>query len=234
MADFKFSELAVFSALDGTEITAISQAGVSKKVPLASMQFFFGALPPIQDKDLNTPPTLNGTTDIHKTYIVGPSPTGAWASHANKIANWTGTVWVIYAPIEGWKASVLDEDIDYRYSGSAWVAGTNPNTVTVLTIVAGVVTINCALGDYFTLSLGANVTSIVFTNLPASPIGATKMVEIVQDGTGGRTVVFPASFDWDNGTIPTVSSTASTKDLLAITSFNQGASWNADLSKGRV
>ena len=38
------------------------------------------------------------------------------------------------------------------------------NAVNALSNAAGVVNINCALGDYFTLTLGANVTSITFTN----------------------------------------------------------------------
>jgi cell division protein FtsX len=52
------------------------------------------------------------------------------------------------------------------------------SAVTALAIASGVVNINCALGDYFTLALNANVTSLTFSNLPASGTGRTLIVTI--------------------------------------------------------
>lgn len=73
------------------------------------------------DKDLNTPPGSPTTGD---KYIVGPSPTGAWATHSNHVAYWNAVNWDFYIPVEGWRVAVLDEDVDYRYSGTAWVLST--------------------------------------------------------------------------------------------------------------
>lgn len=101
------------------------------------------------------------------------------------------------------------------------------NVVNVLSISSGNVTVDCSLGDYFTLALNANVTGWTFTNvLP----GCTLMIEITQDSTA-RTVAWPASFKWAGGSAGAVSTAAATKDVLAISTFNAGGAWRATLGK---
>lgn len=119
------------------------------------------------------------------------------------------------------------------YSRKSGIAMADRNVVNALTNSAGVVNIDCSLGDYFTLALGANVTSITFSNLPASGKAASLMVRVTQDPSTARTVAWPASFRWE-GTAPAVSTTLSAVDLLAITSFDQGTKWDGTLSKGRA
>lgn len=104
------------------------------------------------------------------------------------------------------------------------------NTVTALSISSGVVNIDCALGDYFTLTLTANVTSITFSNLPGSGKGASKVVRITQ-GSGPYTVAWPASFKWVSGTADAVSTTNGDVDVLGIVTFDNGTSWQAKVSK---
>lgn len=70
------------------------------------------------DKDLSTPPGSPSTGD---KYIIGGSPTGVWSGRANQIAYYDGVIWQFWAPVEGWRIAVLDEDTDYRYNGSSWV-----------------------------------------------------------------------------------------------------------------
>lgn len=72
----------------------------------------------VLDKDLSTPP---GSPVEGNSYIIGPAPTGVWTGRSNQIAYWNGVIWQFYIPEEGWRMPVLDEDADYRYSGSAWV-----------------------------------------------------------------------------------------------------------------
>jgi len=103
--------------------------------------------------------------------------------------------------------------------------------VNALTISSGVVNIDCSLGDYFTLSLSANVTSITFTNLPSSGKATTKMLKITQNASAAKTVAFPASFKWQGGVAGVVSTGLSAVDELAITTHDQGTSWQADLGK---
>lgn len=97
--------------------------------------------------------------------------------------------------------------------------------VSALAIVAGVVDIDCALGNLRTLELTGNVTSITFSNLPAAGKGQSIAIRIKQDATGGRTVAFPASFKAIGGTDTAVPSTANAYALLTITTFDQGTRW---------
>jgi len=116
--------------------------------------------------------------------------------------------------------------------GNVFLISSNiPDAVVALSISSGVVAINCDLGDYFTLSISANVTSITFSNLPASGYARTLMIKFTQDATTAHTVTWPASFKWAGGTAGTVSTVLSTKDVLAITTFDQGTTWNATLAK---
>lgn len=103
-------------------------------------------------------------------------------------------------------------------------------TVTALSNVAGTVTIDCSLGDYFTLVLGANVTTIAFTNLPGSGRGASKMLRITQ-GSGPYTVAWPASFKWAGGTPGAVSTANGAVDLVALTTYDNGTTWNVTIAK---
>lgn len=67
----------------------------------------------------NAPPSLTGGGNA---YIIGASPTGAWAGNAGKIAQDQGSSWGIYTPAEGWTADDQDQNGPYRYNGSAWIA----------------------------------------------------------------------------------------------------------------
>lgn len=107
----------------------------------------------------------------------------------------------------------------------------NKNVATALTSAAGVVTIDCALGDYFTLTLTENVTSIVFTNKVGAGYGMTKMLKITQHASAAKTVAWPASFKWAGGSAGVMSTTLSAYDRLAITSDDNGTSWDATLAK---
>ena len=117
-----------------------------------------------------------------------------------------------------------------RRIDAAELGASDRSTVTALSISSGVVDIDCALGDYFTLALTANVTSITFSNLPASGHGASLMVQITQDTTP-RTVAWPASFKWAGGSAGAVSTGSGAKDVLAITTFDAGTAWKATLAK---
>lgn len=106
-----------------------------------------------------------------------------------------------------------------------------PDAVTALSISTGVVNIDCSLGDYFTLAISANVTSITFSNLPAAGYARTLMIRFTQDATTAYTVAWPASFKWAGGTAGVISTTLSAVDVLAITTFDQGTSWQSTLAK---
>lgn len=74
----------------------------------------------VLDKDENDPPTtVSG--DAGKRWIVGSTPTGAWAGYAGYVALCTGAdLWRFIEPKEGFEAWVIDEGVKYRYESSAW------------------------------------------------------------------------------------------------------------------
>lgn len=166
-------------------------------------------------------------------YIIAATHTGAqWAGFTPlDLAIYSGGTWYAFAPVTGVVVNVAGAL--YRYTGSAWAAiagAPDRSAVSVLTPASGVVTIDCSLGDYFTLAPTANVTSIVFTNLPAAGKGASLMIRFTQDTTA-RTVAWPASFKWPGGVAGAVSTGSGAIDLIAITSFDQGTSWRATIAK---
>lgn len=110
--------------------------------------------------------------------------------------------------------------------------GSSRSTVTALSIAAGVVNIDYSLGDYFTLALTANVTSITFSNLPGAGNGASLAVRLQQDGTGSRTVALPASFKQITGSDSAVQSAANAYTVLMITTFDNGTRWEYSMKAG--
>lgn len=105
--------------------------------------------------------------------------------------------------------------------------GVDRNLVNILTPSSGNVPLDCALGDYFKLAPTANVTGWTITNVPPA---CSLMIQFTQDATA-RTIAWPASFTWAGGAAGVVSTGAGVKDLLAITTFDGGATWRATLAK---
>ncbi len=94
--------------------------------------------------------------------------------------------------------------------------------------VAATTTIDCNAGNVFTLNMTTNVATFNVFN-PAS--GQTINVRFIQDGTGGRTIAWPASFNWAGGTAPALSTAANKVDLLVATYFADTGLWLASLTK---
>jgi len=122
-------------------------------------------------------------------------------------------------------------NIIYQGSGGSVAAVTN-TAVTAVTSIGGVLTIDCSLGDYFTTTLFENITSIVYTNTAGVGFGMSKFIQITQDNTTARTVALPSSkYKTSGGAALTVSTTLGDRDDLALTSLNNGTTWDAVLSK---
>lgn len=83
-------------------------------------------------------------------------------------------------------------------------------TPVALTDGANIAT-DCSLSNNFTVTLGGNRTLDNPTNLVA---GRTYTWTVTQDGTGGRTLAYGSYFDFPGGTAPTLSTAASSVDLI--------------------
>ena len=100
--------------------------------------------------------------------------------------------------------------------------------VTAVASVAGVVTLDYALGDYFALALTENVISWVISNPPSAGKGFSLMVQLTQ-GAAAYTAVKPGTTA--GGAALDVSAAPGAIDLLAISSFDNGATLRSTIAK---
>ncbi len=103
--------------------------------------------------------------------------------------------------------------------------------VTPVSSSAGVLTINCALGDYFTVALTENIDSWAFTNTPGTGYGMSKIITFTQHAGSAKTVAMPTGSTWAGGTVGVISTGLGAVDILALTSTNNGSTWRNTLAK---
>ena len=69
---------------------------------------------------LTAPPGSEVNGDI---YLISGTPSGAWSSFSDgDLVQYTSSAWVRFAPAEGWRVWVSDEDIGYTYDGTSWLS----------------------------------------------------------------------------------------------------------------
>ena len=89
----------------------------------------------------------------------------------------------------------------------------------------GATTLDIENGNVFHNTLTGNVT-FTFSNPIASDDMTSFTLILRQDGTGGRTVTWPASVDWAGGTAPTLVTTASSVSILTFFTIDGGTIWH--------
>ncbi|TJV51165.1 MAG: DUF2793 domain-containing protein [Mesorhizobium sp.] len=68
---------------------------------------------------INTPP---GSPTAGQAWVIGTSPTGAWAGKAAYVARYYQSAWLFIPPIKGYRAYDQTANSQYLYDGSAWSA----------------------------------------------------------------------------------------------------------------
>lgn len=127
----------------------------------------------VEDRDLTAPP---GSCADGACYLIAAGATGAWASHDGQMALAVGTNaasgwYFVVVATEAVTLGVRDENIDIRYSGSAWV--TSGSTISTLNDLSDVEITSAADGDilYYDLSNG------IWYNAPP-PAAATEYYRV--------------------------------------------------------
>jgi hypothetical protein len=142
--------------------------------------------------------TLSGvslTTQVTGTLPIANGGTGATSLAAAGIATLAGTETLTNKTIEaGTFTNGYTEEVATANTSTAY-------------------TIDLAGGSVQILTLTGNCT---FT-FPTATAGQSFILLLKQDGTGGRTVTWPASVEWPGGTAPTITSTASKMDKFVFT-----------------
>ena len=95
-------------------------------------------------------------------------------------------------------------------SGGVSLAGGAASNITALSDGA-TITIDMATACHHSVTLGGNRTFAAPSN---QVIGQSGSIFITQDGTGSRTATFNSAFKFNNGTAPTLTTTASAVDRI--------------------
>ncbi len=105
------------------------------------------------------------------------------------------------------------------------IADSYNETYSAVTSTSNATTVNCETGNSFSHTLTEN-TTFTFSNPPASGTSYSFSIEIIQDASAsGFTVTWPASVDWPAATAPTLTATASAKDIFVFTTRDGGTNW---------
>lgn len=173
----------------------------------------------VLSRTLTAPPGGEAAGD---RYIPAATATGAWSTHEDEIAVWTGSTWVFIPPLPGWSVWDAAQGRRVVWDGTAWVYE-EPVRVASASSSAGALTLDMANGNHFQVTLTENVTSITISNWPAGARKEPLTVEFTQDGTGGWTVAgWPAAVKWPGGTAPTISAGIGAVDVLEGFSLDAG------------
>ena len=156
----------------------------------------------------------------------------------NIASNGTG-VYINKGASENMAAFVTDGAVTLYYDNAAKFATTSVGadvtgeliadsyneTYAAVTSSSNATTVNCESGNAFSHTLTEN-TTFTFSNPPASGTAYSFSIEIIQDASAsGYTVTWPASVDWPAATAPTLTATASAKDVFIFTTRDGGSNW---------
>ena len=100
---------------------------------------------------------------------------------------------------------------------------------TTVTATSGAITFDYSVGNAYSHTLTANITSITISNAPTDY--GEIIIRFVQNNTGNFTVSgWPASVLWPGGTAPTITAAANSEDIVTLKWFG-GTDWYGDYSQ---
>ena len=98
-------------------------------------------------------------------------------------------------------------------------------TYAAVTSSSNATTVDCEAGNAFSHTLTEN-TTFTFSGEPASGTAFSFSLEIIQDASAsGYTVTWPTEVDWPSATAPTLTATASAKDVFVFYTRDGGTNW---------
>lgn len=113
--------------------------------------------------------------------------------------------------------SAIQTQIDGKITADVtgeFIADSYNETYVAVTSSSNATTVDCHNGNAFSHTLTEN-TTFTFSNPPASGTAFTFSLEIIQDSSAsGYSVTWPNSVDWPSATAPTLTATASAKDVF--------------------
>jgi hypothetical protein len=163
---------------------------------------------------------VEGSWEIDGTAVT------ATAADLNILAGVTATAAEInYLDITTLGTSEASKVVTADANGVVTLAdGLNEGFATV-TSSSGTATIDCRTASVFSIALSEN-TTFAFSNPPTSGTAYGFTLKIVQDSTA-RTVTWPASVKWADGSAPTISTGSGEVDIFVLFTHNGGTTWYA-------
>jgi hypothetical protein len=177
--------------------------------------------------------SISGTPAISANLWVGNAialhTTVSWAGTGATSASTAQRRWVIlnedpYSIIETQGNVLITGSSNLQVTGNTQIRALQ-ETVVVTGFTGGAWTANCAAGTIQKATLGSNITSLAFTNMPA---GGSVTLIITQDATGGRTLT-TTGIKYA-GASSTLSTAANAIDMLNI--LFDGTNYYGSLVKG--
>lgn len=87
------------------------------------------------------------------------------------------------------------------------------------------VTLDISQGSVFTITLAHNIGTFTWSNPATSGDVSAFVLKVTQDGTGSRTIAFPAAVDFAGGTAPTLSTGANDVDVFVFFTVDAGTTY---------
>ena len=165
-------------------------------------------------------------TEGSNVTITGTYPNFTIASTDNNTTYSAGTG----IDLAGTTFSIDSTVVTSSYTGDIDVTGeliadSYNETYAAVTSSSNATTVDCEAANSFSHTLTEN-TTFTFSNPPASGTAYSFSIEIIQDASAsGFTVTWPASVDWPAATAPTLTATASAKDIFVFTTRDGGTTF---------
>ena len=135
-------------------------------------------------------------------------------------ANENGSVYLYHDDVLKFNTTSVGADVTGEL-----IADSYNETYGAVTSTSNATTVDCEAGNAFSHTLTEN-TTFTFSNPPASGTAYSFSIEIIQDASAsGFTVTWPTSVDWPSATAPTLTATASAKDVFVFTTRDGGTNW---------
>jgi len=195
MANIKISDMTAAASASGTQEYEVNDSGTTKKVTGAQISAYVRGTVTLADLSVTATAAELNYNDI--TTLGTSQASKTVTADANGDVN-------------------LSEELKAKSYNETYAAVTSSSAA---------VTVNCETGNSFSHTLTES-TTFTFSNPPASGTAYSFSIEIIQDASAsGYTVTWPASVDWPSGTAPTLTATASAKDVFVFYTRDGGTTW---------
>lgn len=95
---------------------------------------------------------------------------------------------------------------------------------TTTVISSNILTLDLNSGNIFSVLLNSNIFTVTISNIPSSTHNIAFTIIFTADGNI-RAVSWPETFIWPDGNAPSITSTATKKDVFTFTSTDGGTTW---------